>query len=81
MDPLWDDEENYDGKNLSKIDSGQVIAFESNKESSIVERTIKFAGALKSCEAIVVAAYKVADYVPPFQNDAQSAFWKKTVCV
>lgn len=79
MDPLWDEEENYDGKELSKIDSGQLIAFESNKQNSIVERTIKFAGALQSCEAVVVAAYKVADYVPPFQNDAQSAFWKETV--
>lgn len=81
MANLWDEEENYDGQELSKIDSSQLIAFENNKQNSIVERTIKFAGALQSCEAIVVAVYKVADYVPPFQNDAQSAFWKKTVCL
>ncbi|XP_037033792.1 uncharacterized protein LOC119072645 isoform X2 [Bradysia coprophila] len=89
MSHLWDDDEdnlenhekqdNYNGKELSQIDSAQLVAFESNKQKSIVNTTIRFAGALQSCEAIVVAAYQVADYVPPFQNDKQSDFWKKTV--
>lgn len=82
MSNLWDEDENENnGQELGVMDPGQLVTFEANKRSNIIDTTIKFAHDLQSCERIVAAAYKVADYVPPFRTDYQSEFWTKKVCL
>lgn len=88
MSNLWDEDEDeqqlqheYSGQELGTLEPDQLVTFEANKRINIIGTTIKFSRDLQSCEAIVAAAYRVADYVPPFQSDAQSEFWKNKVCI
>ena len=89
MSSLWDEFDDDDGqqtgaiesgsKDLAAITPGQLVLFEANQEKSIIKTTYEFADSLKSCEDIVIAVYRVADYTPAFRNNEQSKFWKETV--
>lgn len=92
MSNLWGDEADddsesdnqeldYGAQELGAIEPGQLVAFERNRHNLIINKTIEFAGALKSCESIVSAAYKVVRYVPPFQNGNHAQFWKEKVII
>ncbi|KAG4073756.1 hypothetical protein HA402_000980 [Bradysia odoriphaga] len=77
--PLSNQKRNVSGISLGNIDPGQLEAFERNNRNAIIVETVQFASAMKSCEDIVVAVFKVADYVPAFHNNTQSTFWNETV--
>ncbi|XP_054152700.1 uncharacterized protein LOC128951477 [Oppia nitens] len=66
-------------KELHELSPDKMAANEKNNESAIIKQTINFGHQLKQCEAIVSAAYRVADYVPEIKNAEQSKFWKETI--
>ncbi|CAG2174066.1 unnamed protein product [Oppiella nova] len=89
MSRLWDDDEPDEIVEMSiqplprhqlvEMAPDQLVEFEGKQQESMIRQTLQFADQMKSCEKIVEAAYTVADYTPPFQNDLQSQFWTQTV--
>lgn len=66
---------------LMKQDASQVMEYDRNNEDSIHSDTEILKNCLNACEDIIIAAFKLREYVPNMndKNIEQAKFWKETV--
>jgi hypothetical protein len=69
----------FSGTQLAELSPDDLIKYERNNENMIYNETHALTTSLGYCDKVVIAAYQVADYVPPLMNDEQSKFWKQDV--
>jgi hypothetical protein len=69
------------GIKLAEISPNEMVTYDMNNEKMVYDQTDSLSASLVFREQIVIAAYKVAEYVPDLSNNKYSTFWKKQVSV
>lgn len=69
------------GTEIAELSPDEMVNYDSRNENVIHHNTKALTTSLGFCEQIVIAAYKVVEYVPDLSNDKHSKFWKEDVSV
>ncbi|CAF1501103.1 unnamed protein product [Didymodactylos carnosus] len=69
----------YTGSELAEISPNDMIIYDIKNEQLVHDQTVALQTSMIFCEQIVMAAYKVAEYVLDLSNSKYAVFWKEQV--